>query len=101
MKDGTTKPISEINVGDKLEYDIEVTAKIKVLNNAKMYNLYGVTVSDSHVVYYNGIWIQVMNHPDAVLIEDYDKPYLYCLNTSVKKMFINGVIFQIGTIYTS
>jgi len=95
MKDGTTKPMYEINVGDKLEYDIEVTTKIKVLNNSTMmYNLYGVTVSDSHVVYYNGSWIQVMNHPDAILIEDYDKPYLYCLNTSIKKIFINGVIFS-------
>jgi len=94
MNDGTTTKISELNVGDKLKYGVEVTSKIKAYNNATMYNLFGVIVSDSHMVYYNGGWIQVMNHPSAILIDDYNKPYLYCLNTSIKKIFINNIIFS-------
>jgi hypothetical protein len=35
-----------------------------------------------------------MNHPSAILIDDYNKPYLYCLNTSIKKIFINNIIFS-------
>ena len=94
MNDDTTKKISELNVGDKLKYNVEVTAKIKTINNSSMYNLYGVIVSGCHIVYYDGEWIQVLNHPFSILIPDYDKPYLYCLNTSIKEIMINGVIFS-------
>jgi hypothetical protein len=95
MNNGTTKKISEIEVGDNLEYNNIVTSKIKLCaNNIQMYNLYGVIVSDKHIVYYNDKWIHVRNHPHAVLINSYNKPYIYCLNTSIKTITINNVIFS-------
>lgn len=93
MNDGTTKKISQINVGDKLKYDIEVTSVLKTLNNSSMYKLYGVIVSACHIVYHRGRWIQVMDHPYSVIIPNYNKPHLYCLNTTIKKIFINNIIF--------
>jgi hypothetical protein len=93
MNDGTTKKISQINAGDKLKYDIEVTSVLKTLNNSSMYKLYGVIVSACHIVYHRGRWIQVMDHPYSVIIPNYNKPHLYCLNTTIKKIFINDIIF--------
>ena len=51
MQDGQQKPIIDVHVGDVLENDNKVTAKIKVdVKGSDMYNLHDVIVSDSHVV---------------------------------------------------
>ena len=93
--DGTKKRIVDIRVGEKLFDDNEVTACMKVeTNGSDLYNLYGITVSDSHIVFYKDKWICVSKHPEAVKLETpYEKPYLYCLNTSKKVININGCIF--------
>jgi hypothetical protein len=94
MNDGTKKRIVDINVGEKLMHNNEVTAKIKVdTTGSYMYNLNGVIVSDSHYVKYLNNWIHVSSHPDAVKISLYDEPYLYCLNTKQKIIQINDTIF--------
>ena len=47
-----------------------------------------------HYVYHNTLkWIQVHEHPDAVLLENYNKPYIYCINTSNKRININNTTF--------
>ena len=95
MQDGQIKPIIDIQVGDVLENDNKVTAKIKVdVTGSDMYNLNGVTVSDSHVVEYNNKWIHVSQHPHALKIDMYVEPYLYCLNTSQKTITINNTVFS-------
>ena len=38
-----------------------------------MYNLNGVIISESHIVYYGGNWIPVNKHPDAIKIDNYKK----------------------------
>ena len=54
MNDGSEKPISEIDVGNRLFNENQVTAKILVTTEgSQMYNLNGVIVSDSHIVKYN------------------------------------------------
>jgi hypothetical protein len=94
MNDSTKKKISEINVGDILFGDNEVTACIKVETKGSiMYNLDGTIVSDSHIVKYNDKWIPVSKHPDAIKYAFYDKPFLYCLNTTNKIIKINNTIF--------
>lgn len=94
LNNGKTKKISEIKVGDQLENANEVTAFIKVeTKGSTMYNLDNIIVSDSHIVKYNDKWIPVCNHPDAVLINLYEKPYLYCINTSNKIISIKKHIF--------
>ena len=58
-----------------------------------MFNLNGVIVSESHVVKFGNEWIQVKEHPLSIKIENYNEPYLYCLNTSSKTIILNNMLF--------
>ena len=94
MNDGTTKNICEIEVGDILVNDNEVTACIKVeTKGSTMYYLNDIIVSDTHIVKYQEEWIQVSKHPDAIKIAVYNEPFLYCLNTTSKTITVNNIIF--------
>jgi hypothetical protein len=94
MNDGTKKRIADIDVGDLLSNNNEVTACIKVeTKGSDLYKLNDVIVSDSHIVQYKDQWIRVSQHPEATAIDSYDKPYLYCLNTTKKIITINGAVF--------
>jgi len=94
MEDGTTKKIIDIQVGDVLLSKSIVTAKLKLsATSSTMYNLNGVIVSNSHTVKHNDKWILVSEHPDAIKIENYLEPYIYCLNTSDKQIIINEICF--------
>jgi hypothetical protein len=95
LDNGEKKPICEIKVGDILCDNNKVTATFKVYaDGSKMYNLNGVIVSDTHLVRYKDKWIRVCNHPDAVKLANYEKPFLYCLNTSMKHIYINDINFS-------
>jgi hypothetical protein len=94
MNDGNKKSIVDVQVGDVLSGTNVVTAKLKLSAvGAKMYQLDGAIVSDSHTVLYKDKWILVSKHPDAVKIDNYVEPYIYCLNTSSKQIFINNTCF--------
>lgn len=97
MFDGSVKKIKDICVGDLLENGIKVTAKFKVdASNLKMFRLNNIIVSETHVVKYNGKWIQVIEHPDAYEFfrDTYKEPHLFCLNTNSKEITINGITFS-------
>ena len=86
--------IKDINVGDKLENGSYITAKIKVTSSQlKMYKLNSIFVSGSHLVTYKNKWIRVEEHPNAEEIP-YNKPFLYCLNTSNKLIELSGFTFS-------
>jgi hypothetical protein len=92
--DGNNIYIKDIQVGDKLENGSYVTSKIKVTSsNMKIYILNNIIVSGSHLVKYNSKWIRVNEHPNAEEIK-YDKPFLYCLNTSNKIIELNKIVFS-------
>jgi hypothetical protein len=94
LKNGSKKTIENLDVGDILEQNEVVTAKIKVhTSNSVMYNLNNVIVSGCHTVLHENKWIRVENHPEASKIEEYLEPFLYCLNTSSKKIIVNNTIF--------
>ena len=94
MNDGSVKTIYEIEIGDLLFNNNEVTGKIKVITEgSQMYNLNDVIVSDSHIVKYNDEWIPVSKHPESKIIFSYKEPFLYCLNTSSKIIEINDIFF--------
>ncbi len=94
MNDGTQKRIIDIKVGDILLDNNEVTACIKVeTDGSTIYKLNNVIVSDSHIVRYQDKWTRVSQHPEAVSLESYNKPYLYCLNTNSKIININDTVF--------
>lgn len=94
MNNGSIKTINEMQVGEKMYGNNLITAKIVVETKGSiMYHLNGVIVSDSHLVKYNNKWVRVDQHPDAVKIEQYSEPYLYCINTENKVIEINDTIF--------
>jgi hypothetical protein len=94
MNDGTLKKIVDIQVSDVLSNNNVVTAKVKVTKECStMYTLNNIIVSDSHIVKYKDKWIPVSKHPYAVIYDDYNEEYLYCLNTTHKIIEINDVIF--------
>jgi hypothetical protein len=95
LKDGTSKKIIDVEPGDELLYDGFVTAKIKVsAKGSTMYNLNDIIVSDTHLVHYKGVWMRVAEHPEATKMKKFDEPYLYCLNTESKTIYINNVLFS-------
>jgi hypothetical protein len=95
LRDGSIKKISEIIIGDTLIDGGVVTAKIKLnYKQHKMYNIDNTIVSGTHSVMYKNDWIPVENHPNKKPIKNYHKPYLYCLNTSTKRIIINNTIFS-------
>jgi hypothetical protein len=94
MSNGTNKTIENIKPGDILISNNKVTAIFKILaKDLIMYNLNGIIVSESHIVRYCGSWIPVSKHPDAIKIDNYNEPYLYCINTDSKIITINNIIF--------
>ena len=94
MHDGSFKFISEIEVGERLENNILVTAKMKLdAKGSIMYNLNGTIVSGTHTIKHGDIWMPVSKYPHKILIEKYEEPYLYCLNTETKRIHINDFIF--------
>ncbi len=82
--------ITDIKVGDELFDGSKVTAFFKLSTSGKkMYTIDKLKISGSHKIQYNNLWIDVKYHPSAVLIEDYCEPYIYCLNTSSKRIRID------------
>jgi len=95
MKNGTSKIISEVELGERLINNNLITSKIVVESKGSViYNLNNVLVSDSHMVKYENKWIRVDEHPNAIRIEQYNEPYLYCINTENKIIEINNVVFS-------
>ena len=71
-----------------------VTSKIKVLSkDLIMYELNGIIISGCHIVKYDNKWIAVYDHPEAIKLNYYDEPYLYCLNTTSKIIRLNTMEF--------
>jgi hypothetical protein len=94
LQNGNKIHIKDINIGDKLENGSYVTAKIKVTSSElKMYRLNNIFVSGTHLVNYKNKWIRVEEHPNAEHIP-YNKPFLYCLNTSNKIIELSGITFS-------
>jgi hypothetical protein len=93
MADGSAKAISQIALGDVLEDGSTVVSKMRLnAANVQMYNLHGIIVSGTHVVKHQGKWIKIAVHPNATKVP-YEKPYIYCLNTTSKRFIINGITF--------
>ena len=93
-KNGPVK-IKDISIGTILYDNSKITSKLLLNANEKnMYNINNVIVSGSHKIFYQNKWIEVFNHPDAIPIDNYDKPIIYCLNTDNKRIIIDSMIFS-------
>lgn len=95
MWDNTEKTISNINLNDKLWDGSRVTATMKSsTEDHTFYNLNNVIATGTHNVHHDTLGlIMVKDHPDSILIPDYNKKFMYCLGTSSKVILINDVIF--------
>lgn len=87
--------IKNILPGTILSNGSTVTSIFKLaLNNRDMYKLDNIIVSGSHMVFCDSIgWIKVEEHPNAKLINNYRQPFIYCLGTDNKRIFINNTKF--------
>jgi hypothetical protein len=82
--------IKDIKVGDEMFDGSKITAFFKLSTyGKKMYQIDKLKISGSHKIQYGDIWIEAKNHPAAVLIEDYCEPFIYCLNTTSKRIKID------------
>lgn len=88
--------ISDIEIGDKLEDDNQVTGVIKFSSDKQnIYNLYDVIVTGEHRVLHNTMgWIKVKNHPDSIPINDFKEPFVYCLITASKTFKIGEIVYS-------
>ena len=94
LKDQSIKAMRDVKIGDVLIDGGVVTSTFKLTSDQEtMYMINGIIVSGSHSIRHNNQWIKVSSHPDSQKIIDYDKPYLYCINTSTKCIVIDKMIF--------
>ena len=72
--------------------DIIVTDKMKFCaKTIEMYKLPDNTiVSGYHYIKYKNKFILVRHHPERVRLYNYNEPFIYCINTSTKRIFINN-----------
>jgi hypothetical protein len=85
------KPIETIGLDTKLADGESVLGVITLGSSIyKMYDLYGVHVSGSHIVFHNGTPIHVEDHPDALPVWPSAQP-VYCLITSNQKIQVLSV----------
>jgi hypothetical protein len=95
MNDGTFKIIEKVNVGDILANNNIITAKLKLdATNVDMFLLGNTKVSGSHQTFFKGKWIFVKDHPYRIPILNYKENYIYCLNTSLKTITIDNILFS-------
>jgi hypothetical protein len=96
LSDKTTKPISDISIGDILEDGSVVTSTmIFTSESAQMYDVSGIIVSGNHLFRdpTDNTWKPVEFSSIASRINYYD-PYLYCINTSTHTIKIDGITFR-------
>lgn len=96
LKDRKITSFSRLEVGDQLEDGSRITSVLKLSSfGQKMYKLNEVVVSGTHQVYdiENKKWTYVKNHRDSILIDNFDEPYLYCINTTSKTINLGCNMF--------
>jgi hypothetical protein len=95
MKNKEKKFICDIQPGDELYDGSLVTSVIKSSAcRQEFYKLNNIIVTGKHKIYHNTLgWIYVDKHPDSSYIDNYNEPYVYCLNTTNKLIQINNTIF--------
>lgn len=93
LQSGAQKPISEIQVGDVLEDGATVTATMQFLAPPELYELHGVQVSGSHIVFSETGPLFVQDHPSAKRVP-YTGTYVHCLNTTTHTIRVGSTVFS-------
>ena len=89
------KKIKEIQLGDELLGGGVITAILKLsVEGEKVYKLNGIIVTGTHMVFHKEKgWIYISDHENSEEILNYNKPCVYCINTSTKMIKINNDLF--------
>jgi hypothetical protein len=92
MYNGSLKSIIDIQVGDKLINNNIITEKFTLCaKNIDMYKLTDETIiSESHYIKYNNNWIKIKDYPHCEKINNYNEPFIYCINTASKRILIGN-----------
>ena len=86
--------IKDLKVGNVLKNNTKVTATFKLSSkNQTMFVLHGVRVSGNHKVLHKFKWVKVEEHPDSILLENFNEPFIYCINTTNKTIKIGDQEF--------
>ncbi len=89
------KKMHNIKIGDILKDDSIITGIFKMeYNKDTIYKIGNILVTEEHPILYKNKWIRVDEHPESEKITNYNKKYLYCINTTSKKIAIDNYIFQ-------
>lgn len=96
LMEGEIKTISEICLGDILIDGSSVlsTMKFKTDENTVLFNNDGVIVSGTHIIYEGGIPKLVQDSLTAKIYDGIMPDTIYCLNTSLHKIPVEGVTKQ-------
>jgi hypothetical protein len=99
LKDGSTKMIKDVVIGDVLEGGEQVTATFKFAADGQEMVAFpgGVKVSTNHYVNYNGKWIKAIDHPETIEIGPWaggNNQPLICLNTDTHQFTIGRWVFR-------
>jgi hypothetical protein len=84
LQNGLQKRIDVVDLNDILVDGSSVTSvlKFKTYPNTQMYNIDGVIVSGSHIIYQNGVACFVKDISGAEIYNDHLPDIIYCLNTT-------------------
>jgi len=88
-------PLRSVRPGDMLRTGDRVTAVFKLLAKGQdVCKLGSTVVTGNHsVLHPTRGWIASRDHPDAVPVPDYDEEHVYCMNTSSKRICLDGMTF--------
>lgn len=87
MGDGSTRKIEEIRNGDQLANNAVVQGTMSFKTASEdLYDLHGIRVSGSHIVYDDGEPCFVHEHPDAIPVAPTSDSMLHCLITSTHRI---------------
>ena len=89
------KKMSNIKIGDIFKDGSIITGKFKMkYNKDTIYKIGNILVTEEHPILYKNNWIRVDQHPDSEIVTNYKEKYIYCINTTDKKIKIDNYIFQ-------
>lgn len=85
------RAIETLHIGDRFKNHESIlgTMKFNVISE-DLFELYGIVVSGTHIVYENGLPIHVKDHTDAKPYVGATRPELYCLITTDRTIPIVG-----------
>ena len=91
MADGSTKPVEQVDLGDKVAEGGKVFAAGKFLTE-ELYDYEGIKVSGSHMVNEEGTWVRVRDSEKGKPLGD-DEHTVHVFGAENRRILINGILF--------